>query len=254
MPDMKDVTKKQTFPKATIAYVAVIIAIVGIGGAFIRYDSSSQTGVSTSTIAKQSWLTFVPSANTTTATSSGVRSDNLDLAMNLSASSITSGQYVSINLWEVNSLSTPNTMNVPVNSSTSIPSLSFPAPGMQLAPCPDPFMPAIYQGYYTASNISQASALMLYFTLGASCPATHYASSYTFSSASDSILLNNEPNTGVNSLSINGYFQGTTSCQQDNNTVTATCPAFHSFPAGTYTIAGGDTWGALDILYLTVVS
>jgi hypothetical protein len=245
---VKELSENHPFSKTAIACLAAVIMAVSVGGIYLGYRSGATWPSS------NSWATLLPPGNSSTSESSGIQSDGLDLALSLNVSTITAGQYVNISVWEVNSLGRNNGVTVPVNASSRLPAFSFPAPGMELAPCPDPMMQVIYRGYYTVSNISRASPLMLYFGLAtAGCPETHYSASYTFAPDSSSIIWANlAPQTDINSIVVSGYYEGTTTCEANNDMQTTICPAFHQFSAGIYTIAAGDTWSALDLLYLTV--
>jgi len=248
--------------KVTIAYVVALISIIAATAAYVKYSASSNfTSPKVSDSLQNSdqqyssisLASLIPQ-NSSTSTSSALRPDGLNLVISTNASELATGETLNISVWEVNP--SPNTISLSVTPNASNPRFplwSYPAPGMQLAPCLDAMMPAVYPGYYTAANISEAIALRLYFTLGASCPISHYALTYSFAPQSDSILLGDQPNTYVASVVVKGYFlQGTDNCLQDNGTVTASCPYLVPFPPGTYTIAGGDLWGGLDFLYLRV--
>ena len=253
---MKDL-KVKPGSKLTYAYVVAIIAMVGIGGAYLRYSPNSQKTSApqiSSTNASENQKVSIPQNSSLTATS-GIATNSLHTILAINSSQITSGQAINVSVYDVNALNANLTVNSALNASAPGGALyQYPAEGMMLAPCPDAIMPAIYSGYYTSQNISQAKALQIFPPYGASCPIEgHFMKSVTFAPESDSILLGGSFSSYVSTNTFTGYYiQGTNNCLQDNNTVTASCPYIVSFPQGTYTVIAGDQWGGLAILYLKV--
>jgi hypothetical protein len=169
---------------------------------------------------------------------SAVGTNSLNLTLSLNASSISQGQSIGVTIDESNLLNTAST----VNSSSNWPLF------LSLGPCGHGNYPiglAIFDGYYTSSNISAADSLELYQPGVRACPMFMLLiTSYTFQPLSD-IASVNSPNPGFNlsmnsDLTANGYWSGTSA---EN---------FVVFPPGIYTIVGGDEWGQLVILHFDV--
>ncbi|MGD0318858.1 MAG: hypothetical protein ABSB56_04090 [Nitrososphaerales archaeon] len=164
----------------------------------------------------------------------------LNLSLSLGSTLVSPGHTVSVGIDEWNTLTTEN-----VVSSAS----DWPLHGLALGPCGTLNLPIgieIVRGFYTSSNVSSARALQL------SAPGTYYCpeilssiSSYAFEPKSDLAGVvgscGSDPcfTESVNSMTnVTGYWTATSS--------------FSNFTLGKYTVVGGDEWGALAILHLTV--
>ena len=254
------------------------MAIVSISGLFVKFSTNSDVNSVVSSVCNtetttylssnnpQSTLTTVCSqvsisststvtvpANSSLASSSGKGWDNLDLVLQINSSQITSGQGVTVSVYDFNTLNSNDTVNLPRNSTNGQVLSEYPAPGLTLAPCPDPMMPGIYKGAYTASNISSAVPLQIFPPVGASCPSSgHFMQSVKFAPRSANIIGLGEY---VSTNTFNGYWITglNNNCVGDNASYTGVCPYEVPFTTGTYTVVGGDQWGDLAILYLTVL-
>jgi hypothetical protein len=172
--------------------------------------------------------------------------NNLRLSMSISNTTVPYGQSfnVYLDLWNI--LNTNNTVNAKLN-------WSFP---LTPSPCQWLYYPiafAIYKGYYTASNLSIASAVPLYPMLGAfNCPADPYLTSYTFSPNSNNATFtqgsSSFPEPVEIEVPVSGfygiYWLGGFLSLSDN---------LQSFPPSVYTVAGGDEWGQMVILHFKVI-
>jgi hypothetical protein len=257
-------------------YVIAVISIVVIGGIFIRYSDSLPNDQSvTSTIStvtafnsnitsearsSSSETTFSTSSpisvtvppNSSLVQSSAISSNGLFTTLRLSTSQITSGQAVTISVNETNALSSENTINEP------FPRLSdFATKGLTQAPCPFLTMMAIYQGYYTYSNITNSQALQLFTKSGvAGCP---YYGTIEMPASSSKMILGNTTYPFGTSYSFSGYYNysiiippvNVYNANETNNCMPTV--AHPDFPSGIYTVLSGDEWGSMAILHLTVL-
>lgn len=166
--------------------------------------------------------------------------NNLNLTMRLNASFIAQGQSIELTIDESNILNMTNAVNASTN---------WPLSSLRLGPCGTlnfPMGTAIFQGYYTASDIGMAMPLSLYQPGGYNCPMIlTEISSYTFDPLSDNATISG-------SCSPNPCFS-----LQMNSFSTADgywIFSFHfDFQPGIYTVTGGDEWGQLVILHFKVI-
>jgi len=171
----------------------------------------------------------------------------LELTLSLDSKTYQSGQQVGIDIDEKNTLSKTNT----INSSTK-----WPVSGLRVGPCGTlnyPFGIAVFQGNYTAANISSATPLQIYEPGTYMCPMIlSDTSSYVFQPLSDNaaIFQMSEP-TAVFSMAMNTEFEPAPTGYWASNDVGA---AFTNFEPGVYTIAAGDEWGALVVVHFTVTN
>jgi hypothetical protein len=187
----------------------------------------------------------------------------LQLRLNLTESVIIQGANVSIEISEFNTLRAWN----------DAPTTTFER--MSTSPCPGlPLGVAIFQGDYSAANISSAQPLDLFYPGVYGCPG--YSSrgvSYVFAPESDNVT-NFSPNelvTVTNSVTSNG----TTSVEYSVTTLSVSTQqvaasvgfsgywtgsdvppssnaAFQAFDPGTYTVEGVDWWGHMMFAYFQV--
>jgi hypothetical protein len=157
--------------------------------------------------------------------------------MSVSATDISPGEAFQINIDEYNTFASSNTVSAEKNWEVN---------GLALGNCPNiyiqPFGVAVYQGSYTAQNISQATPLKIY--MPGVCP--NYViliTGYVFlpNSIDASILPGGNSATGTPmsaSVTVNGVYTAGTQSSPLN--------------PGIYTVVAGDEWGTLEFLYVTV--
>jgi len=118
--------------------------------------------------------------------------------------------------------------------------------GLSLGACPNinvqPFGVAIFQGRYTAQNVSQATPLRIYGP--AACPMyIRLITGYAFlpHSIYAAVLPGGDLTTGTAmsaNITVNEiYTEGIQS---------------HPLDPGLYTVVAGDEWGSLEFLYITI--
>jgi len=180
------------------------------------------------------------STTTTTTTENGqtsatVRSvDGLALTLEISSANIALGNSVKINVTE------SNTNAKPLNESAG---RSWALQGLRMDTCYSsvyPFGVAVYQGHYSTQDVSSAVPMHLFPFVP--CPLfLRYISGYYFSGSSDMaiVLPGNSPRVPMTSgiAAAGNYTSG-------NN--------LERFGPGQYTVAAGDEWGAVVLLYFTV--
>jgi len=162
--------------------------------------------------------------------SSGLR---LDLA--ISQSEIASGQSIVI------SVDSYNPTNGPLNVTAAT---AWALQGLRAGSCSSsvyPFGVAVFQGTYTAGNVSQGKPLQIFPIVP--CPLfIRLVTGYYFSpdSSNATILPGTGSSTSVSiRLTVAGTYPGQGTTPQP-------------FPAGTYTVVAGDEWGTLVFLHFRV--
>jgi len=185
-----------------------------------------------------------PTSPTTTTEQGGVSAtagsvDGLSLTLNVSSSTIQSGQFISISLDELN----PGSVNANIPASQS-----WALKGLAVGPCGTLNYPvgiAIYQGNYSASNLPTMPLAIFQPGIYA-CPLILLdITSYQFRPGSDVCDVYSGGGlqpviTGLQvnpSLSVNGYWNGS---------------IFSPFPDGTYTVVGADEWGSFAVIHFQV--
>jgi len=183
-----------------------------------------------------------PSLNT----SSINAADGLTFSMSLNATSITTGHTVEVTASEFNSWFKTNSVNA---------SKDWPLKGLGVSECGtlnQPLGLTLFRGYYTESNISRARALMLYQPNQlVNCPIVlSEISAYSFYAKSSTVQVLGscipEPCSVINasaSLEANGFWVNVPLIQQSYHT---------NLTPGVYTVAAGDEWGQLALLYFVV--
>lgn len=181
-------------------------------------------------------LPVVPGVTTTgpgPTSASTSSADGLRLTLRISGTQISTGGSITINVTETNTLATALNISAGKN---------WPATGLRMSPCYTsvyPFGVAVYQGHYTKVNISTAKPLNIYPLL--LCPLLfRYISGYYFAPNSDSamVLPGSTPSIHMTSgVAASGNYTGSTK---------------NGFNPGEYTVAAGDEWGALVLLYFAV--
>ena len=220
---------------STIAVVVAFLVIAAAASAVFASDPNNPTGPSA-----RSFSVFT--------TSQADAATGLTLGLELNATTITSGQTIELTASEYNSLPTMN--NVTGAS-------DWPIKGLGVSVCGtvnDPFGIAVFRGYYTASDISSAKALQRYPPYGlTSCPMIlSEISQYQFYPKSSRMQIwgscSPELCQVVNataSLSVNGFWTGVPIIAYN---------VHMSLAPGVYTVAAGDEWGQLVLLYFAVKS
>jgi len=99
----------------------------------------------------------------------------------------------------------------------------------------------LYEGRYTAENVSTAKSMMIYPPSGPHCPAMVCANSIRFRPLQ----------TIGSSLSLGGYWTENTTTHTDGSVTYGT---LHPFVPGTYTLAVADQWGRLILRYFKVLA
>ncbi len=187
--------------------------------------------------------TITPPISTlpTNTTSKSVK--GLSLSLTLNSTTFQPGQEISVIIDEQNTLATVN------NVSTSN---RWPLRGLSLGPCGAlnyPFGVAIFQGYYTPSNVSSATPLQLYKPDIYFCPVIlAEINSYAFQPSSDiaNVFGSCDPNPCFSDFKISsevtvmGYWTNGQEATPSN------------FTSGVYTVVGGDEWGTIAVLHFVV--
>jgi rhodanese-related sulfurtransferase len=179
-----------------------------------------------------------PTVGLATATTTSAQSENgLQLQVSVNASSLTSGKALQITLSEYNTLYTTNNVSAEKNWGID---------GLTTGACPNisvlPFGVAVYQGQYTAQNVSKGTPLDIFAPVA--CPMyVRLINGYTFlpDSINAAVMPGGDlttPTPMLAKITVDGtYTQGTQ--------LTPLVP-------GVYTIVAGDEWGMLEFLYISV--
>lgn len=214
---------------AVVAVAFVVIAV--LASVIFAQDPYNPTGTYTN--------------NFPLLTSSTLPANGLSLRVSINATTITSGQTVNVTVGDYNTL--PTTKNISASS-------DWPLKNLAVGPCGalnDPFGVAVFRGYYAASSISSAKALQLYAPGIYMCPAILSGiAQYSFypQSSVAQIWGSCSPGpcpfrTGPQSIGVNGFW----------NTVPIVQYSYHTeLTPGVYTVAAGDEWGQLLLLYFVV--
>lgn len=221
--------------KSQIWPIAVLVLLVI---ALIALPACGATTETTPTVTPPS---SIPPLNTSSTTSESV--NGLLLSLSLNATTFQPGQEILVVIDEQNTLATVN------NVSTSN---SWPLKGLSLGPCGTlnyPIGVAIFQGYYTSSNVSSATPLQLYKPGTYHCPMIlSEINAYAFQPSSDiaSAYGSCDPNPCLtdfeisSEITVTGYWLNGQEAAPSN------------FTPGVYTVVAGDEWGALAVLHFVV--
>lgn len=206
-------------------------------------SSVSALQLATSTEIVTSTVTNVVVSRTATRETSSYH-DVLLLLIQLNASSIISGQAISINLSEYNEF--PTMVNI--SSSNNWVFGKF----LTLSPCgggPYPFGVTIYQGYYTPENLTSSDEPLQLFN-GAMflCYTFSIGNSYSFRSMSDEAFVSRDSFNSTIPISTSVSVKGSWVSETDGTQV------MQSFPPGIYTVLAGDEWGQATFAYFEVSS
>jgi hypothetical protein len=168
--------------------------------------------------------------------------NGLSLSLLLNSTTFQPGQEISVVIDEQNTLATVNNVSA---------SNGWPLRGLILGPCGTvnyPIGVAIFQGYYTPSDLSSATPLQLYQPGIYNCPMILAGiNTYAFQPLSDSasVIGSCEPNPCLtdkmnSEITVTGYW------------INGQEATLSNFTSGLYTVVGGDEWGALAVLHFVV--
>jgi hypothetical protein len=162
--------------------------------------------------------------------------EGLDLYLSVNTTALPLGHALLVTVEEINTLSTRNNVSS---------GRSWPTQGLRMTACYAsvyPFGIALFQGIYTAANVTEAKPLQIFPIVP--CPLLiRLITGYSFEARSSAALV--LPGSGPTLLMIaNATLSGTYSADS------ATTP--RSLAPGAYTVVAGDEWGALAFLYFKV--
>jgi len=187
--------------------------------------------------------TTTQSVSSTSTTSTSTRyTDNLVLRLILNTSIVSQGRSVSLTVGEWNNLNTQNNVGA---------SRAWPIEGLGVGPCGPinyPFGFEVLSGYYNSSaGLDSAPKVQLYGAGPYFCPMIlSEISSYSFYPLSDR-------------ADVTGSCDQNPCFTEDMNTTAAvegnwSKGSLVSLPPGSYTVVGGDEWGALVFGHFEVVA
>ena len=220
--------------------VAVAVVVVVLAVAMIGYVSLSSLSTATSTSSSSaSTGSSSTSSSSTTSAGLGTYADSapgLQLRLSINTSRIYQGGVILANLSEFNEYNHPNNVSKGDN---------WQAP-VALGSCPNtnfwPFGVAVYKGHVTSQNISQGTQIQVFPVVP--CPLyIRLITAYVFEPNSHMAQI--LPGTGLTAITVTASITNATS----NGSSSQSSP----LPAGSYTLVGGDEWGALAFLYFQVV-
>lgn len=229
--------------------VALTIGIIVLASVVYLPLGNTSTSTPATTTASTTTSTTISQSNPASMTRAQTTNSTLGLKLQLSINSTTYyiGEYISVNITESNTLATSN--NVSASS-------HWPVAGLSIGQCGtvgSPVGVAVFQGYYTTSNVSSVEHLQIFEPGTYFCPgSSQNIVSYRFQPSSDSALVCSEypsscqnlPNASYE-ISASGYWFKASS----NNSSQS---VFTYFGPGTYTVVGGDEWGDVVILHFAV--
>jgi hypothetical protein len=229
----------------TIAVVALALGlalIVPAGPQSTSGSTTTSTAVSTSSSSTTSTHTSSTSTTVSTSTSASGQpfayansQDGLQLRLSINSTTMITPGSVAVNVSEYNTLAFVNNVTESSGWQTRGALSSCPNTNVQ------PFGIAVYQGYYTAQNVSQGSQLQI-FPITA-CPMfIRLVTGYVFQPNSDAATI--QPGSGASPTPMTSVV-----------TVSGTYAGLgqtHPLNAGVYTFVAADEWGALAFLYVTV--
>jgi hypothetical protein len=223
--------------KIIAVLLLLLILLTAVAGCITPTSQSSSSNTSNITM-----LPIVTNANGVNSAISKSK-HGLSLSLTLLTSTYQPGQEVTIVINEYNTLSTTN--NIPASN-------KWPLKGLNLDPC-NPLSAtlgvALFQGYYSFSDLFTATPLVIFAPSKVHCPIEYIPVSYSFKPSSDiaNIAIDSDPPSKLKEqqiradITIEGYW--------NTSDVNA---SFINLSPGVYTIVGGDEWGALAVLHFTV--
>jgi hypothetical protein len=241
------------FKKSKIAsskmLVLVVLPVILLGATAIAHAlfvGNATTQDNINPLPTQS--SFAPTINTMRASTNA---NHLQLILSLNATQIKSGDAINITVSDINSLQTANAVN-----GANLWTIS----ALTQWGCPDrpPVGIAVFKGYYTSQNISSAKELQIVLPGAWACPNIDY-SQMTFQPGSDQISVVAPRGLSfplVMTMPLHGNYSETTAQYEKSgynpNSTAVAPPTIIPFTTGTYTVAGGDEWGSLVLLYFEV--
>lgn len=168
----------------------------------------------------------------------------LTLELSLNSSAVKPGHEVRVTVEELNALPVANSVPFSTN---------WPLKGLGVGPCGPLNVPigiVVFQGYFTAPDISTAQHLGLYEPGTYNCPGIFsQIDSYAFQPKSDAAAVYAS---GGSTPVFTANMSATVDAKGYWSSNLLQGAAFSSFPPGVYTVAGGDEWGAMVILHFVV--
>jgi hypothetical protein len=219
---------------STLAFAAAVVVAVLLAGTFLITTQQGATATTTSTTSQSS--TSIQTSGSSTDASQG-----LELQLSVNASSASGNvTTISIAVDEYNTLSIAN--NVSKGTDWGL-------QGLALGPCGNqiyPFAVALYNGTYTAGNVSQATPLRIYPVVP--CPLfLRLVTGYLFQPASDlAVVLPSSANATATPMSSNVTATGVYGAM--GGTPASSTP----LPPGTYTVAAADEWGSVVLVHFAL--
>jgi hypothetical protein len=227
------------------ALAAVVLGVAILAGAAVFYiggsgSSSSPPPTSSSSLSSSSSSPSTGATTTgisvTTASASTVTSsepNDLQLQLRTNATDLQHGGGVEISVSEYNTARAVE--NVSAANDWPLMGLSDGACGHMAYP----FGVAVFQGYYTAGNVSSGQPLQIHPVVP--CPMLiRLVTGYLFSPLNDSAVILPGSSNATTLMAVNVTAIGTF-----NDSLTP-------FSPGTYTVAAGDEWGGLTVLHFSV--
>jgi hypothetical protein len=242
-------------PLAALAVAAMIVA----GAYFVTQGPSVNPG-GTSTIDTTSLSTSSSSVTSAGASATGEANSTGSLQLQLKLS-FYHGADAGVNGTTMVSM-TVDEYNLRVSSSNISTASSWGVTGLSDGACGTfdlPYGVGIFQGYQTATNLTQGQQRPLQVFAPVPCPMmVRYVTGYLFQPSSDMALI--LPGTGnatqmlstVNATGI--YSPMMTSTASDGMGGATSTSLITPFPPGVYTAVAGDEWGALVVLHFTIDS
>ncbi len=243
---------------AAVAGLLVVAIVVGAGVGYLFGPSVSHQAVSVSTttllfytvtsttttsLTHTSTLTYTTRVNTTQTPSYSssspvalmVTSHHLLLQLSLANSSISQGRNITVGLRLSNLLSVAN--NIPQGFSWAVSGLYWPGNPCSPSGAYEPLGIAIFNGFFSAVNVSSGKPLYLWQPAPYYCPAG-YNSPWVFLPMSDVVQTLGGTGRLDKNFTTNGYWNALSQ--------------FVVFSPRIYTLVEGDEWGDLVFLYFTV--
>ena len=188
-------------------------------------------------VASMSVLPYGSTATVSNQTSASVASvDGLSLNLQISSTGLSKGGSLTINVTET------NTRGAPLNESAA---KGWALQGLRMNACYSsvfPFGVGVYLGHYTQKNISKAVPLRIFPLVP--CPLfLRLITGYYFQANSDEARV--LPGSGQSLPMTDGLVA-------KGNYTSGTNPV--PFSNGLYTVAAGDEWGSVVLLYFAVAS
>jgi hypothetical protein len=194
--------------------------------------------------------TATPPISTFTTNTSFKSVNGLMLSLSLNATTFQPGQEISVVIDEQNTLPTGN--NVSASNNWPLNGLSL---GSTCETYNYPMGVAIFQGYYTSSNVSSATPLQLYNPgISYHCPVMLAVGYYSFAPLSDiaSVFYATADGFGGGPSPYLTDFKVSSEIKVTGCWTNGQEPTLGNFTPGIYTVVGGDEWGTLAVLHFVV--